>query len=166
MMQGMVACARRQSPLPYAAFITKILRAFNINPLLHKREESTVIDHNSLRRMNFSLVNNSWLRNSENITMRRARERREMKEEDEEERAEEEENNDSEEEMPQGGESQGESVQLLGNMMRMMEDMRDGIDQINTRLQNLEVISASHTTELCELSDFVWRQQGGGGKQP
>lgn len=56
MMRRMEACATKKSPLPYATFISKILKHFKINPHFHNREESTIIDSNSLHRMNFTLL--------------------------------------------------------------------------------------------------------------
>lgn len=80
----MATCTRKKSPLPYAAFISKILKTFNINPSMHTREDSTIIDSNSLRMMNFSLIGNTWKRNAENLTIKRARERRETEAEENE----------------------------------------------------------------------------------
>lgn len=58
MMRRMEACVRKKSPLPYAAFISKILRAFGVNPHFHYREDFFIIDSNSLRRMNFLIGTN------------------------------------------------------------------------------------------------------------
>lgn len=77
-MHRMASYARKKSPLPYATFITKILKACNINPHLNKKEDSSIIDGNSLRRKNFSFVHNAWRRLGENLTIRRARERKEL----------------------------------------------------------------------------------------
>lgn len=77
MMRRMESCARKISPLLYAAFISKIVTAFNINPHFHNQEGSSIIGSNSLRGMNFSLIGNQWRRIGENLTTKRARERRE-----------------------------------------------------------------------------------------
>lgn len=56
MLHMMASCARKKSPLPYAAFISKILKACNINHHMNKRAGFSIIDSNSLRRMNLSLI--------------------------------------------------------------------------------------------------------------
>lgn len=43
MMKRMEGCARRKSHLPYAAFVAKILREFDISPFFNAREEASII---------------------------------------------------------------------------------------------------------------------------
>lgn len=58
-MRRMEACARKKSPLPYAAFISKILKHFKINPHFHNKEYYAIIHSNSLLRMNFIYIDNN-----------------------------------------------------------------------------------------------------------
>lgn len=44
MMRKIRACARKKSPLPYAAFISKILKHSKVNPHFHNREDSNSAD--------------------------------------------------------------------------------------------------------------------------
>lgn len=73
MMRRMEACARKKSPLLYAAFVSKILKHFKVSPHFHNREEYTIIDSNSIRWMNFTFAQNEWVRLVENMTIRRVR---------------------------------------------------------------------------------------------
>lgn len=101
--------------------------------------------------------------------MKKARERREMEvEEDEEEGMEVDEDEDEAKAQfeHESGASQGESIQMLNNIMKMMEEMRDNMDQMNARLLNLESLLVTHAAELQELFDLVQGQQRGGVKEP
>lgn len=174
MMRRMEGCARRKSPLPYAAFVAKILRAFDISPFFNTREEAIIIDSNSLLLMNFSFAQNQWVRLSENVTVKRPRERREAGGNDDDEADIEEflgtvrDHKDyGYEDAPEGpplsdpfGDRDRTVNQLLANtsqMLFMMGGMRNDIGELqaqmesmNARLSSTESSSASQMQEMNE----------------
>lgn len=132
----------------------------------NKREDSSIIDSNSLRRMNFFFIGNRWRRIGKNLTIRRARERRE-READEEVDMEDELDKDGEaEEEPTYGpsdphdtprmlrellENSTHIASMMGSMQREMVETNAKLDHLTTQVSNLETTSVAQSWDIQEL---------------